>query len=73
MWHNNKNVTRTFISSGSKNSYVAIEGVGWRRIKPDAADGVTNLTIMMNVAKAHGRTVNVNIDGNNQIDVAYLN
>ena len=36
-------------------------------------DGVTNLFVMLNAAKANGRTVNVFVDASNLISIAYLN
>ena len=72
MWHNNKKVLSTFSSHHSKNAYANIQGVGWRRIKPDTPTGVNNLYAMMNAARAHNRLVNVDVDGANQITTAYL-
>jgi hypothetical protein len=72
MWHNDKKVLMTFASNHSQNSWAQIEGVGWRKIKTGATDGVTNLYIMMCVAKANNRMVNVHIDTDNLIDIAYL-
>ena len=71
MWHNNKLVLQTFASHHGQNAWANIEGLGWKKIKPNAADGVTNLFILMNAAKANGRRVNVHLDAD-QIDIAYM-
>lgn len=71
MWHNNKKVIQTFVHHTTQWGWANIEGIGWKRIKDDAADGVTNLFIMMCAAKANDRMVNVNIDGG-LITTAYL-
>jgi hypothetical protein len=72
MWHNNKQVLATFIHYTTQWSWAYIDGLGWRRIKDGAGDGVTNLTILFNTARASSRPVNVYIDGSDLILTAYL-
>jgi hypothetical protein len=74
-WNNGKNVVQTFASSDSQNAWVNLGGIGWRRIQTGAVDGVTNLFLMFNAAKANGRMVNVFLtdDSNQFITIAYLN
>ena len=71
-WHTNRLVTRTFASTGSKNAWAAIEGLGWRKIKADSPDGVTNMFVALCEARAAGRRVNVLADGSD-ISTMYLN
>lgn len=68
----NKKISLTFASHHSKNAWAYIDGVGWRQIKPSTTDGITNLYMMMNAAKANNRLVNVYTDASNQITTAYL-
>jgi astacin len=73
-WNNNVSVVQTFGSNDSQNAWVNISGLGWKRIKTGAADGVTNLFIMFNAAKGNGRTVTVFVDDATQlVTIAYLN
>lgn len=71
-WVSNKKVLSTFIHHTSCWSWANIESVGWRRIKEGAPDGCTNLTILLNAAKANNRNVSVDIDASNLIVTAYL-
>lgn len=71
-WVHDKKVLTTYIDHTSSWSWANIEGVGWRRIKDGAPDGVTNLTLLLNAAKAGDRKVSVDIDGSNLITTAYL-
>lgn len=71
-WVHNKKVLTTFVHSNNSWSWANIETVGWRRIKDGAPDGCTNLTVLLNAAKANGRNVSVDIDGANLIVTAYL-
>lgn len=73
-WNNNVSVAQTFASNDSQNAWVNIAGLGWKQIKTGATDGVTNLFIMFNAAKANGRTVTVFIEDATQlVTIAYLN
>lgn len=71
MWHNNKQVLQTFASHDSQNAWANVETLGWKKIKKDDPDGVTNIFVQMNAAKANNRKVSVHLDGN-EIDIAYL-
>mgnify|MGYP003573518066 FL=1 len=72
MWYNGKNVSNTWTSYHSQNAYAILSGLsGWKKIKTGAADGVTNVFIVLNAAKANGRKVNVYIK-NNQIEQVTL-
>ena len=72
MWHNNKDVTRVYTTHDSQNAWAAIQGLGWKKIKRDDADGVTNVFMVMCAARANGKTVSVHLD-DDEIDIAYLN
>jgi len=71
-WHHNQIVNYTYSYHGSQVAYAHVGALGWRRIKTGAADGVTNLFVIMNAAKANNRKVHVNIDAANLITHAYL-
>jgi hypothetical protein len=72
MWHNNKQVLATFVHHTTQWAWANIDTIGWVRIKDGAADGVTNLFLMLSAARANNRQVNVFIDGSNLITTAYL-
>lgn len=73
-WNNNVSVAQTFASNDSQNAWVNISGVGWKKIKTGATDGVTNLFLLFNAAKANGRTVSVFVEDATQlVTIAYLN
>ncbi len=71
MWHNNKKVLYTYAYYTSQWAWAYIQDLGWKRIKEGAADGCTNLFVMMNDAKASDRAVNVYIDAD-FITTAYV-
>ncbi len=72
MWHNDRSVVRTFSTHHAQNCWVMISGVaGWKKVRPNAADGVTNVFIILSTALANGRNVDVFINGD-QVERATL-
>ena len=60
MWHNNKTVVRTYTSNDGQNAWAIISTIsGWKKIKTGAADGVTNVFVILCAAKANNRQVSV--------------
>lgn len=70
----NKAVTSTFTTAHSKNCWGNIDSIGWRKVKPDNTDSSTNMFLLLNAAKASGKTVSGTVeDSSNQITLLYLN
>lgn len=64
MWHNNRLVLNVYAVHNPEGVWARIEGLdGWKRVRPGAADGVTNLAVLLNAAKANNRRLNVDIVG----------
>lgn len=64
-------VTQVYSSRDAQNAWAYLPGLGWRRIQPGSADGVTNVHLMLAEAAAKDLTVTVLVDGS-QIYQAYL-
>jgi hypothetical protein len=62
-WHTNKAVAQTYATHNAKNAWVNLAGLGWRRVHPDAPDGVSNVFAQLVWARAHNRNVSVFADG----------
>lgn len=74
MWHNGKTIVRTHTKNGSQLAWAIVNGVAnnaWLRVKPGAADGVTNVFVILSAALANGRQVDVFVV-NNEIAEATL-
>ncbi|WP_158850218.1 M6 family metalloprotease domain-containing protein [Algibacter sp. L1A34] len=67
-----KKITRTYASPHSKNAWAYIESIGWRKVNILTADGVTNVFLLLNIARAKNTTVTASIDSSH-IHIAYLN
>ncbi len=72
MWHNNQTVAQVYTTYHSENSWANLQGMGWRKIRTGATDGVTNVFCLLSAAKANNRTVNVYIV-NDLVERAYMN
>jgi C1A family cysteine protease len=61
-WHSNVSVVQTYSSHHSRNAWAYLQGLGWRKIEPLSADGVTNMLALFATAEAEGRKVTVLAD-----------
>lgn len=69
----NKKILSTFASPHTKNVWANIETIGWRKVGQNSTDGVTNMAIMINAARANNKTMSGFIDDStNQINHLYL-
>jgi hypothetical protein len=73
MWQNDKQVIRTHAKNGTQQAWAIVSGVGsgWLRIRPNAADGVSNIYMILSAALANNRKVDVFVT-NNEISEATL-
>ncbi len=66
MWYNNVKVMRTHCKNGTQMAWALISGIpgisGWLSIKPNSADGVTNVFLVLCAALANNRSVDVLIE-----------
>ncbi len=66
-------VNQVFATHEGQNAWAHLaEGNAWRKITPNAADGVTNVFALLVAAKANGKQAYVVLDGANQITQAYV-
>lgn len=58
----NVNVVQTFTSPHSMNVWGLIQTQPYRKVQPISTDGATNMFMLLNAAKASGRTVSGSYD-----------
>lgn len=58
----NVQVTATFASPDSMNAWAYLGTGPWRRVQKTSTDGATNMFVLLNAAKAGGRTVSGSYD-----------
>lgn len=62
-WYSNISVSQVYATPHSKNAWAYLQGIGWRKIHPNANDGITNTLAIFAIAVAHGKKVTVYADG----------
>jgi hypothetical protein len=70
----NAQVSLTFTSPHSMNNWALVQSQPWRKVQPISTDGSTNMFVLLNAAKANGRTVSGTYDDSNgMLYTLYLN
>jgi hypothetical protein len=70
MW---TNINQVYSSRDGQNAWAHLAGTNaWHKILPGAADGVTNVFVLLCAGKASDRQVYVVLDGGNNITQVYL-
>jgi hypothetical protein len=70
MW---TNINQVYTSRDSQNAWAHLAGTNaWHRILPGAADGVTNVHLLLSAAKANNRQAYVVRDASGNITAAYM-
>ena len=62
-WRHNMTISRAYTTSDSKNAWAYVNTVGWRKISPDAPDGVTDVFMTVCEAVANSKKASVYLDG----------
>ncbi len=70
--YNKKKVNGTYVCYTTQYAWAEIDGLGWKRIKDESPDGVSNMFILLCTAKASSRKVNIETDSGGLITCAYL-
>ena len=70
-WHSSKKVTLLWSKNQNRNSWIAIEGVGWRRLANNSDTGVVALTMLAAHAKQLNRITSLKEDSG-QIKEIYV-
>ena len=66
-------INQIYTSHNSQNAWAHLAGTNtWHRIAPNAADGVTNVHLVLTAAKANGKQAYVVFDASKNITAAYM-
>ena len=68
MW---MNINRIYATTAAKNCW-ALLPAGWRKVKPSTDSGVTNVHLLLSLARANGKQAHVTLDGSNEVTTVYL-
>ncbi len=66
-------INQTYATPASRNAWAHPASAGaWRKIKPTSDSGVTNVLLLLGLAKANAKQAHVTVDGSNEITAVYL-
>ena len=65
-------INMVYATPGSKNCHAHLPSGGWRKVKPSSDSGVTNVHLLLALARANGKQAHVTLDSSNQITAVYL-
>ena len=71
-WHNGKKVTAMWANSSVRNSYAAVEGLGWKRLSNANDSSWVALTMLASHAEQVNANCNVRIESDNEIHEIYV-
>ena len=62
-WHYNRTVDQVYASHHGRNAWVNLSGLGWRKLNPDAPEGVQSMAMIATEARVKGHQVHAFADG----------
>lgn len=65
-------INQVYATSGSKNCWAHLPSGGWRKVEPSSNDGVTNVHVLLALAKANGKQAHVVQNSSDRITQVYL-
>ncbi len=71
VWHKNKKIIRLWSKDQNRNSWIYIQGIGWKKLANNSDSAVVALTMLSAHAKQMGRNVNLKEDSG-QIKEIYV-
>ena len=71
-WLSNKKIVGVWSNASNKNSWINIQGLGWRRLFTGSETVVTCMTMLAAHARAENRNVNVRLEADNMIHEIYV-
>lgn len=71
-WLTNRKILALWTNSATKNSWINIQGLGWRRLFPGSDATVVCMSMMAAHARAEGRNVNVRLEADSLVHEMYI-
>lgn len=71
-WLSNKKIVGVWSNASNKNSWINVQGAGWRRIHPASENAVVAMTMLASHARADDRTCSVRVESDNHVHEIYV-
>ena len=71
-WLTNRKILRLWTNSANKNSWINIQGIGWKRLFAGSDTTVVCMTMLAAHARAANRNVNLRLEADNMVHEIYV-
>ncbi|HUO45650.1 MAG TPA: hypothetical protein VM470_02325 [Acidimicrobiia bacterium] len=71
-WLTGKRIFGLWSNASPRNSWISIEGVGWRRLHNAGDTGITEMTMIAAHARAGGRQCSIRVEADNLVHEIYV-
>lgn len=71
-WLTDRKILGLWSNSANKNSWINVQGLGWRRLFTGSETAVTCMTMLAAHARAENRNVNLRLETDNMIHEIYV-
>ena len=71
-WHNGKKITALWSNSSNRNSYIAVEGMGWKKLSNANDSCVVSMTMLATHAEQTNANVNIRIEADGMVHEIYV-
>lgn len=71
-WLTNRKILRLWTNSATKNSWINIQGLGWKRLFTGSDTTVVCMTMLAAHARAASRTVNIRLEADDMVHEIYV-
>ena len=71
-WHNGKKITALWSNDSNRNSYIAVSGMGWKKLSNANDSSVVSMTMLAAHAEQTNANVNLRIESDGMVHELYV-
>lgn len=71
-WHSGKKITSLWSNTANRNSWIGIDGIGWKKLADNSDSAVVALTMLASSAKQTASAVNVREEADGKVYEIYV-
>lgn len=71
-WHNSKKITALWSNDSNRNSYIAVSGMGWKKLSNANDSSVVSMTMLAAHAEQTNANVNLRIESDGMVHELYV-
>ena len=71
-WHNSKKITALWSNASTRNAYIAVDGMGWKKLANPNDSSFVSMTMMAAHAEQINATVNIRTESDGMVHEIYV-